>query len=308
MNENPEPLIVVVGPTAVGKTEISIRLAEKLGGEIVSADSRLIYRGMNIGTAKPAPEELRRVTHHLIDIADPDDEWSLGEYLLQTSKIISEIQARGVLPFLVGGTGQYIQAVVEGWELPDIKPDLALRQVILDWGERIGAEEVRARLELLDPEAAANIDGPNLRRMVRALEVIFRSGRKFSAQQKKSASPHRILQIGLIRSREELFRRIDLRIEKMVAAGFIEEVKDLLEAGYSPELSSLSAIGYKQIVGYLAGEYSLEEALRQIGSKTRKYVRQQANWFRIDDPKISWYDLSADPFDSILGEIQQFLS
>ena len=307
MIQNKKPLIVIVGPTAVGKTEISIRLAEKLAGEIVSADSRLFYKGMDLGTAKPTLDEMADVPHHLLNIAEPDDEWSLARYLPLAQAVICEIQARQNLPFLVGGTGQYVQAVVQGWDLPGIKPDPRLRQILTDWANEIGIDGVRARLEILDPDAAAKIDGPNLRRMVRALEVILTSGEKFSSQKNKKGSLSRILQIGLILPREELYQRIDQRINRMIESGLVQEVQALLKAGYSPELSSMSAIGYKQIIDHLAGEISLEEAICQIRSKTRKYVRQQANWFSQDDKNISWYSASDDPFDEILSKIQQFL-
>ena len=307
MIQNTKPLIVIVGPTAVGKTELSVRLAKKLDGEIVSADSRLFYRGMDIGTAKPTQAEMDDVPHHLINIAKPDDEWSLARYLPRALEIIIDIQARGNIPFLVGGTGQYIQAVVEGWDLPRTKPDPHLRQVLSDWAAEIGTDGIRSRLEILDPDAAANIDGPNLRRMVRALEVILRSGKKFSSQKNKKGSSFRILQIGLIRPREDLYQRIDLRIDQMIAEGLVQEVQTLLKEGYSQELSSMSAIGYKQIITFLAGEISLEEAIGQIRSKTRKYVRQQANWFHQNNEDIHWFSAAVDPFEDIVAEIQHFL-
>jgi len=307
MGKTTKPLIVIVGPTGVGKTALSTQMAEQLNGEIVSADSRLFYRGMDIGTAKPSPAELTRVPHHMIDITEPDDEWSLARYLPRVVEIIQDIHDRERIPFLVGGTGQYIQALVEGWDLPNIRPDPRIREVLSEWAEEIGVDGVRSRLELLDPEAAANIDGPNLRRMIRALEVIITSGNKFSAQKTKSGSAYQVLQIGLIRPREELYDRIDQRIDQMIENGLIEEVQNLITLGYDPDLSSMSAIGYKQIAAYLSGEITLEEAIKQMRSKTRKYVRQQANWFRVDDPDISWYDLSDDHFDQILKEIQQFL-
>ena len=302
-----KPLIVIVGPTAVGKTELSVRLAKKLDGEIVSADSRLFYRGMDIGTAKPTQVEMDDVPHHLINIAEPDDEWSLARYLPRAQHIINEIQTRGNIPFLVGGTGQYVQAIVKGWDLPKIKPDPRLRQILSEWAAEVGTKGIRSRLEVLDPDAAANIDGPNLRRMVRALEVILSSGKKFSSQKNKKGSSFRILQIGLIRPREELYQRIDLRIDRMIEEGLIQEVQSLLEAGYSGQLSSMSAIGYKQIVTYLSEEISLDEAIRQIRSKTRKYVRQQANWFKQNDEDIHWFSAAEDPFEEILTEIQHFL-
>lgn len=308
MTESKKPLIVIVGPTAVGKTEISLRLADHFQGEIVSADSRLFYTGMDIGTAKPSQQERNAVPHHLIDVSPPDQAWSLAIYLPEALKAIHDIHQRGKLPFLVGGTGQYIQAVVQGWDIPDTQPDPALRVALNHWAELVGVEGIRKRLAVLDPEAAAGIDGPNLRRMIRALEVILTSGETFSSQKTRQGCPFRLLQIGLIRPREELYARIDQRVERMLEDGLVEEVKGLLDAGYSPALPALSAIGYKQIASFLLGKISREEAVRQIKSKTRKYVRQQANWFREDDPNISWFSASRDPFEEICCEIQQFLS
>jgi tRNA dimethylallyltransferase len=303
-----KPLIAVVGPTAVGKTALSIRLAQRFNGEIISADSRLFYKGMDIGTAKPSLAEMNLVPHHMIDVAEPDDVWSLALYLPKVTNLIGMIHDQGKIPFLVGGTGQYIKAVVEGWDLPEIKPDPSIRQALTDWAGDIGVDGLRSRLELIDPEAAADIDGPNLRRMIRAFEVIFTSGHKFSAQKTKSGSQYRVLQIGLSRPREELYKRIDLRIDQMIENGLIDEVQTLLDLGYDPDSSSLSAIGYKQIADYLYGLIPLEEAIRQIRSKTRKYVRQQANWFQKDDPAIRWFEITIDTDEQIIEEIQHFLS
>ena len=308
MDQEKKPLIVIIGPTAVGKTKISLQVAERLKGEIVSADSRLFYQGMDIGTAKPTREEQKLVPHHLINVASPDQDWSLAVYLPRAIAVIEEIQQRGNLPFLVGGTGQYIQAVVQGWDLPSIKPDPGLREALRQWADQIGVDGIRARLAELDPEAAAGIDGPNLRRMIRALEVILSSGKRFSAQKKALGSSFQVLQIGLIRPREELYKRIDLRIDQMLAKGLVGEVQALLDTGYSSDLSAMSAIGYKQIIIYLSGEISLAEAVQQIKSKSRKYVRQQANWFRENDPDIHWYSAAADPTEKIIDEIQHFLS
>lgn len=308
MKDTKKPLIVILGPTGVGKTEIAIKIAQRFQGEIVSADSRLFYRGMDIGTAKPTPEDQARVPHHLIDVADPDQDWSLAIYLPRALEIIQEIQSRGKLPFLVGGTGQYIQAVIQGWDLPEIKPVPELRAALEDWAEEIGPEGMRKRLTVLDHAAAEGIDGPNIRRMIRALEVILISGRKFSSLKAKSGSPFKVFQVGLIRPREELFKRIDLRLERMLQAGLVGEVQGLLDAGYSPDLSSLSAIGYKQIIAHLLEGVPLEEAVGQIRSKTRKYIRQQANWFKQADPEIHWFSASGDPEDEICRQIQQFLS
>ena len=308
MKGNKRPLIVIVGPTAVGKTEISLRLAEQFQGEIVSADSRLFYIGMDIGTAKPNQQDQTRIRHHLIDVAQPDEDWSLALYLPRAVDAIREIQDRGKIPFLVGGTGQYIQAVVQGWDLPDTRPDPALREALERWSDEVGVEGLRSRLQVLDPQAAAGIDGPNLRRIIRALEVIMTSGERFSDQKNRQGAPFRTLQIGLIRPRDELYQRVDQRVDEMLEGGLVEEVRGLLERGYSPDLSALSAIGYKQISSYLLGQCSLEEAVRQIKSKTRKFVRHQANWFQQNDPEIRWFSASDDPFEEICLEIQHFLS
>jgi tRNA dimethylallyltransferase len=183
-----------------------------------------------------------------------------------------------------------------------------MRDILNDWAAEIGPDKLRDRLTLLDPEAADGIDGPNLRRMVRALEVIFTTGEKFSAQKNRSGSTYRVLQIGLIRPREELYQRIDERVEKMLQAGLVDEVSGLLAAGYAPDSSAMSAIGYKQIADHLSGLFPLDEAVRRIKSKTHKYVRQQANWFKTGDPNIRWFSASNDPFEEISDEIQHFLS
>lgn len=308
MNEIKKPLIVILGPTGVGKTDVAIKVAQRLQGEIVSADSRLFYRGMDIGTAKPTPEQRASVPHHLIDVADPDQDWSLAVYLPRALETIRDIQSRGKLPFLVGGTGQYIQAVIQGWDLPEIKPNPALRKALERWTGEIGVDGLRNRLAALDPAAAESIDGPNVRRMIRAMEVILTSGSLFSTQKTKRGSPFKVFQVGLIRPRKELYQRIDLRIDNMLKDGLVQEVQGLLDAGYDPNLSSLSAIGYKQVIAHLLEGMPLKEAVRQIRSKTRKYVRHQANWFKENDPEIRWFSASNHPEDEIYRQIQHFLS
>lgn len=301
------PLIVILGPTAVGKTELSLQLAERMDGEIVSADSRLFYRGMDIGTAKPSREARNRVPHHLIDVADPDQVWNLAIYLREAKKAIKDIHQRKRLPFLVGGTGQYIEALVEGWRIPEVRPDPAMREILREWADEIGVDGLRRRLASIDPEAARRIDGPNLRRMIRALEVIFHSGEKFSEAQGKGPTPYHVLQLGLSRPREDLYERIDARIHAMLDQGLIEEVKNLLQEGYAPDLPPLSAIGYRQIIYYLQDVITLEEAIRQMKSRSHKYVRKQANWFQKEDPEITWFTVSENTVDEMEEEIQHFL-
>jgi tRNA dimethylallyltransferase len=284
------PLILIVGPTAVGKTELSIRLAERLNGEIVSADSRLFYRGMDIGTAKPTPEERARVPHHLIDVADPDEVWSLAVFQQNATEIIADIHKRGKLPFLVGGTGQYVRAVAEGWTPPEVKPHPRLRGVLKALAESRDIYWLHEGLRLNDPVAAEKIDPRNLRRTVRALEVIFTTGKPFSRQRGKSDSPYHLLTIGLTRPREELYQRVDERIEGMFATGFVDEVEGLLKKGYSPNLPTMSAIGYRECVQVIEGQISLEQAKVEMRRATRVFVRRQANWFKADDPDIHWFE------------------
>jgi tRNA dimethylallyltransferase len=301
------PLVVILGPTAVGKTEIAIQLAERLDGEIVSADSRLFYRGMDIGTAKPTLAERRRVPHHLIDVADPDQAWSLALFQREARKAIADIHARGKLPFLVGGTGQYVRAVIQGWQVPEAQPDPRLRSALENWAEQIGEDGLHARLALLDPEAAAGIDPRNLRRTVRALEVILSTGKPFSRQRGRKGSPYRLLLLGLRRPRPEIYQRIDARIQAMLAEGLVEEVKSLLRGGYSPDLPTMSAIGYREIIAYLQGEITLDEAVVRMKRATRTFVRRQANWFKADDPKIRWFDVGESSLDILERTIRDWL-
>lgn len=290
MASTKQSLILIVGPTAVGKTELAIRLAEKLGGEIISADSRLFYRGMDVGTAKPSKEELARVPHHLIDIVNPDETLSLAVFQQRAQAIISEIHSRGKLPFLVGGTGQYIRAVTQGWIPPEVTPNEQLRNALEKMKEEKGIEWLHDRLRALDVKAAENIDARNYRRTIRALEVIFTTGRKFSEQRGQGDSPYHLISIGLARPREELYRRVDERIDTMFANGFIDEVKGLLAQGYSSELPSMSAIGYRECVGVIKGELTIEQAKTEMKRITRVFVRRQSNWFKESDPQIRWFN------------------
>ncbi len=309
LSQNKIPLVAIIGPTAVGKTEIAIQLAEKVNGEIVSADSRLLYRGMDIGTAKPSATDLARVPHHLIDVADPDQIWSLAVFQSAAQKAIADIHSRGKLPILVGGTGQYLRAILEGWEPPKLAAQPKLRAALEDWASEIGKGGLHARLARLDLEAARGIDPRNLRRTIRALEVILSTGRKFSEVRTKIESPFRVLQIGFTRPRAVLYQRIDNRIAAMLAAGWLEEVQRLMAKGYSPDLPSLSAIGYHQLIGHLSGQLSLEEAIVEIKHATRMFVRRQANWFKKYDPNIHWFDAGDEKtVVEIEKLVQHFLS
>ena len=293
VSEEAGPLLVIVGPTAVGKTALTVRLGEALGGEVVSADSRQVYRGMDIGTAKPAAKERVRTPHHLIDIRDPDEPLSLAEYQALAYQVIDDLLARGRLPMLVGGSGQYVRAVVEGWGIPRVPPDEALRAELYAEAEASGHEALHTRLRALDPVAAERIDARNVRRVVRALEVCLVAGRPISELQHKSPLPYRILQIGLTHPRPALYRRADDRVDAMIAAGLVDEVRRLVEAGYGWHLPAMSSLGYREVGAHLRGESSLEEAVQSIKRETRRFIRQQYNWFRLSDPRICWFDLEA---------------
>jgi tRNA dimethylallyltransferase len=297
----PSSLVVIVGPTAAGKTALSIDLAEAVDGEIVSADSRQIYRGMDIGTAKVTAEERARVPHHLLDVVMPDQVLSLAEYQALAYAAIVDIQARGRLPFLVGGTGQYIQAVVEGWSIPAVAPHPELRAELEAKASAEGTEALHGWLAALDPTAAARIDYRNVRRVIRALEVCLVTGKPITELQRKNPPPFDILQIGVTRPRPELYARIDARVDQMMAAGLLDEVRRLDAVGYAWELPAMTGLGYRQIGEYLRGEVSLDEAIARIKQGTRRFVQQQYNWFRLADPAINWFDPGVTPAADVLA-------
>jgi tRNA dimethylallyltransferase len=312
--DNPVPtiktkphLVILVGPTAVGKTEISIELAERLNGEIVSADSRTLYRGLNIGTAKPTQAQQRRVPHHLIDVANPDEIWSLAIFRQAADKAINDIVERGHLPLLVGGTGQYIRAVIQAWDLPQIKPNPRLRKMLEQWADESGSQELHKKLSKLDPVAASQIDHRNTRRTIRALEVIFSSGQRFSALRLQADTPYKILMLGITRPRQELYQRIDDRIEKMFANGLVKETEALLDQSYPSDLPNFSAIGYQETIALIQRKITQEQAIELMRRRTRIYVRRQANWFKETDPEIHWFQISPEVVDQLDKEISNWL-
>lgn len=300
------PVIFIVGPTASGKTDAGIRLAKAINGEIVSADSRYLYRGMDIGTAKPSMEERQDVPHWLIDVADPDETWSLSLFCKAADDAIRDIHKRGKRPVLVGGTGQYVRSILDGWDIPEGEPDHRLRNVLENWGREIGAENLHRKLKRIDPEAAEKIEWQNMRRTVRALEVIFMSGKKFSAQRTTKEPLYNALIFGMKRERSELYQRIDLRVDHMLEQGLVEETSALLSKGYSPSLPSMSAIGYKEVCDYLDQKTSLKEAAQLIKFRTHNYVRRQANWFKPSDPAINWIDPDEIDSPETLAKIGEF--
>ncbi len=306
MSVNPEKqyVLVIVGPTAVGKTELSIKLAKQIAGEIISADSRLFYRGMDIGTAKPSKAEMAEIPHHLVDCANPQDIWSLAIYRQRVNECIEDIISRNRIPIIAGGTGQYIRAVTQGWVLPIQPPNDKLRSALQAWSEDIGSEAIYAKLKIIDPMAAAEIDSTNVRRTIRALEVIFLTGKLFSEQRLKAEPLHQFWIIGLNRPRKELYERIDKRIEEMFVLGLVEETRGLIDQGISINHPNLSAIGYREVGDYLNNAIDLNQAKALMKKKTREFVRRQRNWFKPDDPNIHWYDMSDETLKYILNDLR----
>ncbi len=285
-----KPLIVLVGPTGSGKTRLAIALANALNGEIVGADSRQIYRHMDIGTAKPTTDEQQQARHHLIDVVDPDANLSLAEYQALAFAAIADIHAHGHVPLLVGGTGQYVTAVIEGWSIPQVAPNLALRAELEAFAAQQGAHALHARLSALDPAAATSIDARNIRRVVRALEVCLESGQPISELQRKRPPPFSMRHYGLTLERDTLYARADQRVDAMMEVGLLDEVRGLLQRGYDRRLPSMSGLGYAQLVTHLLDAVPLAEAVLQTKHDTHDFIRRQYTWFRGHDPGILWHN------------------
>ena len=303
---NLPPLVCLVGPTAVGKTEIALRLAERLDGEIVSADSRLLYRGMDIGTAKPTLEERRRVPHHLVDVAEPEETWSLAQVRAAVLESLAGITDRGQLPLVVGGTGQYVRAILEGWDPPPRAHDAAVRERLGAIARRDGEQALHARLREVDPASADRIDARNVRRVIRALEIFEITGEPASAQRRRHPLPYRDLILGLTAPRPILYARIDARIDAMLEHGWVNEVQSLLARGLDTGLPAFSAIGYPEIIEVVQGKRSLEDAVVAIRRRTRVLVRRQANWFKADDPSILWFENDEETVGRMEAEIRRW--
>lgn len=284
-------LMTIVGPTGIGKSKLALRLAQTFNGEIVSADSRQVYRHMDIGTVKSSREELSLVPHHLINIVNPDEDFSLAQYQELAYRAIDDIQQRSKLALLVGGSGQYVWSVLEGWGIPQVPPDPEFRYSLEETAARMGKDELYEELMRVDPVAAQRIDQRNVRRLIRALEVYRDTGAPFSQLQRKQVPPFNTLIIGLTTDRRELYRRIDLRVDEMIERGLVAEVEKLVNMGYDFNLPAMSSIGYKQISMFLGGELTLATAVQQIKFETHRFVRHQYSWFQLKDDRIQWFDI-----------------
>lgn len=301
-------IIIIVGPTASGKTELALRLAERFDGEIVNADSMQVYRGMDIGTAKPSMELRRRVPHHLIDIVDPDADFSASDFRREAARVIADIHGRGRRVFVVGGTGLYVRALLKG--LVDSPSGAeSIRRELQETARRLGGAELLRRLAEVDPETAGRLHPNDQVRIIRALEVYRQTGRpisSFRGEHGFTGDYYDYLKIGIAVERSELYRRIEERVERMLAEGFLDEVRGLLARGYDAGLKPMRAIGYKEICSLLAGAYPLDEAVRLIKRDTRRYAKRQLTWFNRES-EIYWVEYP-DKFDTICNHVIEFLA
>lgn len=297
----PPFLIVIVGPTAVGKTEVGIELAKLIDGEVISGDSMQVYRGMDIGTAKPTKEEMQGIPHYMIDILDPDEEFSVALFQKMVENYIKQIYDKGKVPILVGGTGLYIRSVIDHYDFTPVAVDPSLREKLKEEAEMYGSASLHRKLQQVDPKAAEKIHPNDMRRIIRALEVYLSSGRQISSFHRledESLPPkYRLGYYGLTMQRHNLYRRIEERVDKMIEKGLIEEVRCLLKKGYHEGMVSMQGIGYKEIIGYLRGEYTLENAVQLLKRNTRRFAKRQLTWFR-RDARIKWFDVEAYSFTS----------
>lgn len=299
-------IVIIVGPTCAGKTELAIRLAQRFDGEIINADSLQVYRGLEIGTAKPSLQERQTIPHHLIDMVDPDQDYTASDFRADAGRAIEGIISRGRIPFVVGGTGLYIKALLKG--LVDSPSGAgAVRQDLEEAGRTSGGELLLQRLAAVDPETAARLHPNDRVRIVRALEVFMLTGRpisSFRSDHDFGGDYYRYLKIGIAVEREELYRRIADRVDRMMADGLPDEVRSLLAQGFDPTLKPLRAIGYKEVTAFLAGRCPLDETVRLIKRDTRRYAKRQLTWFR-QDKEINWVEYP-DRFDTICNHVIDF--
>lgn len=300
------PLIAVVGPTGSGKTELALRLAERFGGEIVNTDSLQVYRYLDIGTAKPDPAERSRAPHHLLDVADPDEPFSAGEYVRAARRVLADLERRRLLPILCGGTGLYFRALMQGLaDIPEVPA--AVRDALAARLARQGPEALHAELGRADRPSAARIHPRDGQRIVRALAVVEATGRSLSDYQ--AARPFRsaaqgVLSVGFAWERKELYRRVDRRVERMLERGLVAEVEGILARGYSPRLKPLNAIGYLEAVAFLQGRLAREALAPAIQLRTRHYAKRQVTWFR-RHPEVDW--AAPEDYGAVAARVSEFL-
>ena len=284
-------VLAIVGPTGIGKTDLALRIGGHAPIEVVGADSRQVFRHMDIGTAKPTPDQLTQVSHHLVSVVEPDFSFSLGEFIPRAKGAIRNVKHAGKIPIIVGGTGQYVMALVESWNLPSVAPDPDLRRELENQLHSDGLGSLVKRLESLDPMAASAVDRVNPRRLIRAIEV---ASAGFLDRPRFSEPEFDISLIGLTTNRQDLYAAVDSRVDRMMRRGFLDEVKALVSMGYGSGLPSMSGIGYRELVDHVLNESSLAEAVRKTKIRTHRFIRQQYNWFSLNDPRIRWFDTAAN--------------
>jgi tRNA dimethylallyltransferase len=294
---NEKPLIVICGPTASGKTALSIQIAEDFKGEIVSADSAQIYRKMDIGTDKVTHMERKRIKHHLIDVRNPDQSFTMADFKLEATWSINDILKRGKLPILCGGTGLYIRAIVEGYELPQAPPNQEIRDELQKIYEEKGKDQLYRTLQEIDPITASKIHPNNVRYVARALEIVMQT--KKPIVPKQGRTPYNVFKIAINWDREVLYERINRRIDEQIEEGLLNEIKSLLAEGYSENIQAFTALGYKEYIPYLKGEKPLEQCKEQLKQSTRKFAKRQLTWYRKEED-IYW--IEPDEFFSITGK------
>ncbi len=304
------PLLAIAGPTAVGKTDFALTLAQEINGEIISADSMQIYKKMNIGTAKPYDAEIELVPHHMVDCILPDQEFTVADFQTQVEKLIPEISNYGAIPMLVGGTGLYFQAIIEGFVFPEMETDWNYREEMHRLAEEKGNEAVHSILKEVDIELAEKLHPNDLRRVIRGIEVFRQTGKTASYWQKlalEKPKKYDTIKIGLKRDRDELYQRINLRVDLMIQAGLVKEVQALLEEGYSKELISMQGLGYKEIVGYLEGEYDLDRAIYLLKRDTRHFAKRQLTWFKRDQ-EIIWLNPGEMSIQEMVDKVKKIIT
>ena len=292
--------IVIVGPTASGKTDLSIKLAKRIDSPVINTDSRLFYKNLDIGTGKPSKTQRSDVKHYLVDIINPRDNFSISEFVKKASQVISQIHTKKRIPILVGGSGQYTKALVEGWDIPEVPPNSELRKSLQEIIDDKGVDFFYEKLKKDFPENALNIDKKNPRRLIRAYEL-GKNNIVRMPKSKRQSDSYKLY--GLTLDRKILYSRIDERINKMIDSGWVEEVKKLIDQGCNSDSNSFSSIGYKEIYSYIMGGTDLEESISVIKKKTRNLVRHQYNWFKLSDPEIKWFDMSSHSQDEIINQI-----
>jgi tRNA dimethylallyltransferase len=300
-------LLGIVGPTAVGKSRLAIQLAQELGGEIVNADSRQVYRYLDIGTAKPSLQERAIVPHHVFDVVSPDENFSLAQYQQLALKAVEEIHQREKLPIVVGGSGQYVWSVLEGWGIPQVAPNLEFRREMEQRASRGESNQLHEELSAVDPESAEQIDPRNVRRTIRALEVFNETETPFSQLKQKGSPSFNVFVIGLTADRDELYRRIDMRVDGMIEQGLVDEVKRLMSRGFDFNMPALASIGYRQIGQFLRDELTLPGAIQQIKFESHRLARQQYTWFPLEDERIHWFDIQHTPDYQLMSPLKKFL-